>query len=578
MKKKKKLFSQLFITTFIVMTVIIAVIMLLQYLFFDVLYENYKTNKMHSAINELAKEIEEDSLNFMELRSAQDEFMFTHNTYVSVVDEWGNSYANSLMSKQKWYTVTAATSDGYEIVFTISDYELYYSLQPEYDYDTNDELIALGDEFSILFDVIYNNKVKVHIIAEYIEFLGDETNVENKEDIVVLEVKEATQDEIDEYILYEYLYSQNYIEDAVIVEEFVDYSVANVINIEKEVYTKDGKKIIINAVVSLENVEDAAAALLSYYPYFLTLAVVCALIVSLIYSNKVSKPITNISKISNKMAMLHFEETVENKSNNEIGQLGENLNILADNLHNALAELKDANAQLIKDIEQKKEQEKARKEFVDNVSHELKTPLGIIRCYAESLKDDMTTKPKDEYYDDILYEVEKMTRMVMEMLELSKVESGDLKLNKTQLDIKGIIDDNAILHQLLADDKGMKIQVSGDYTHAFADAEKIDSAISNIIKNSVEYGDESSDVKITGETNDKICRISISNKCKGINQSEAEKFFERFYVKDKSRGDGSTGLGLSICAGIFKAHGFDYGINSDGEIITVWFEYTIPTF
>lgn len=577
MKNKKKLSIQLFITTFIIMTVIIAVIMLLQYLFFDILYHNYKTDKMNSEINELAQLIESKQLNFVELKNIQDEFIFAHNTYVSVTDQWGEDYANSLIDKQKWYTVEAVTENNNEVIFTISDYELYYNLQNAYNDDLNEDLIVAGDSFSIVFDIMYDNRIKIYLIADYLEIADEDLYGLNETGIVITGVRESAQSEIDEQISYDYFYGQNVADDVIVFEEYIDFNAANIINIYKEVYTDDGNTVYINAFVSLENVEDAAAALLSYYPYFLAFAVLCALIVSIIYSNKVSKPITNISNISNKMAKLDFQENVDEKSNNEIGQLGENLNTLAENLQNALSELKDANEQLKKDIEQKQEQEKARKEFVDNVSHELKTPLGIIRCYAESLKDDMTTKPKSEYYDDILFEVEKMTRMVMEMLELSKVESGDLKLNMVRVDVKGIIDDNIILHQFLADDKNMKITLEGEYFDVLADAEKIDSTISNIIKNSVLYGEKSSEIKITGQSKDGICRISVANKCKNINQSEALKFFERFYVKDKSRGDGSTGLGLSICAGIFKAHGFDYGINSDGEWITVWFEYLFMT-
>jgi len=572
MKKKRRLSVQLFITTFIVMTVIIAFIMLLQYLFFDVLYENYKIKKVNSEINELGTKIGNDELDLVELKNIQDEFIFTHNTILTVEDEWGSDYANSLKNKQDWYTVTSTTADHREIVFIISEYDLYYNLQREYGYEINDELIAVGDEFIILFDYIYDNKAKIHMISEYLDIIDDKVDIINSAEIIITEVRSSTQVEIDEYILYDYFFAHNVIEGTVIFE---DYAMSNVINIQKLAYTVDGSTVMINALVSLENVDDAAAALLSYYPYFLALAVLCALIISFIYSSKVSKPITNISSISNKMAMLEFDETVEDIGNNEIGQLGENLNILAHNLQIALIELKDANAQLLKDIEQKKEQEKVRKEFVDNVSHELKTPLGVIRCYAESLKDNIITKTKSEYYDDILQEVEKMTRLVMEMLELSKVELGDLKLNKTKVEVKDIIDDNVILHQLLADDKNMKILARGAFPAVVADTQKIDSAISNIIKNSVLYGEKSSNIIVGGEIKDGVCTVSVTNKCKGISRSEAKKFFDRFYVGDKARSESSTGLGLSICAAIFKAHGFDYGILSDGEAVTVWFEYVV---
>ena len=574
-KKNKKLSFQLFITTFLLVTVIISVIMLLQYLFFDSLYENYKINQINNKIDELSKKIEDDKFSLIELKATQDEFLFNYNTHLSILDESGNDYANKLKDRQKWYTITGLTLENKTIVFTISEYELYSNLIRLFsdNYDANFDIVKVGDKFNIFYDYISENKVKVVLMTEISPDSDGGFFISNGVAITVKDIRQATQEEINEYSLYDFLPLNMVSTGVLLSDDFFVNDIPKIKTIEKKITDSENNNLVIHAFLSLGNVDDAASALLSYYPYFLTFAVICGVIISFFYSKKVSKPITKISKISGKMAKLNFSETVKISINNEIGQLGSDLNILADSLKTSLLDLENANKQLIEDIKQKKEQEQARKEFVDNVSHELKTPLGIIKCYTESLKDGIVAKSKEEYYDDILEEIDKMTHLVMEMLELSKVESGDLKLNKEEINLKDIIDDNVLLYQLSANDKNINIVVKGNYPAIFADMNKIDSAISNIIKNAVNYGEEFSEISIECLAKEGKNKVSVTNKCKGINQHEAEKFFERFYVGDKSRNKSSTGIGLSICAGIFKAHDFDYGILSDNEYITVWFEY-----
>jgi len=564
MKKKKKLAVQLFITTFAVMTVIIAMIMLTQYLFFDRLYENYTSKKMHKKVDEISAMIENDELVYMDLVLLENEMILSNNAFLSVSDDFGFDYKNYLYSKQNWYKITAETTQNATVAFVINDIDLYsYHFMSS---NKEDYLPEVGDEYLAEFEYINENEVKVYYLLE-----PNDSQFMSGQHIKITDIIEATQDEI--------LTAMNDVRSMFLgtsgTIEFINVNLVedNTILINNKVNDIYGNSINIECIVSLENVSNAASALLLYYPYFLLFSALCALIVSLIYSRKVSRPIIEISNLSDKMANLEFGSQVDDNPNNEIGTLGINLNTLAHNLQSALSELKDANTKLIKDIEQKKIQEEARKEFVANVSHELKTPLGVIRCYAESLKDNITTKPKKEYYDDILQETEKMTRLVMEMLELSKVEAGDLKLKLESFNIKGVIQDNITMHQMAADEKDIEIKIVGDFAEMNADIDKIDSAISNIVLNAIKYGTKSKDVIIKGEVLNNQYKVSIVNEYDNIQEDEVEKFFDRFYVGDKSRHDGGTGLGLSVCAAIFEAHGFEYGINSNGKTIEVWFIY-----
>ncbi|MCI2041029.1 MAG: HAMP domain-containing protein, partial [Clostridium luticellarii] len=181
----------------------------------------------------------------------------------------------------------------------------------------------------------------------------------------------------------------------------------------------NSKEEIIFAVTSLQPVDEASSVIKEFYLYFYIGAVILILILSLIYTNMVSKPLVELNDTAKKMASLDFSEKCTVKSEDEIGNLANTLNFLSCNLDNALTSLKKANIKLEKDIEREREIEKIRKEFVAAVSHELKTPINLIEGYAEGLRDNIfKSEEKDYYIDIIIDESNKMANLVADMLNL----------------------------------------------------------------------------------------------------------------------------------------------------------------
>lgn len=197
---------------------------------------------------------------------------------------------------------------------------------------------------------------------------------------------------------------------------------------------------VIFALASLQPVSEAVSAIKEFYLYFYAGAVFIVFILLFIFSRMITKPLININSIASSMAKLDFSKKCEVKSEDEIGSLANSLNILSENLDGALSSLKKANIKLEDDIERERKLEKARKEFVVGASHELKTPITLIQGYAEGLRDGVfEEKDKNYYLDIILDESNKMSNLVMDMLDLSKLEYGNFELSKEKFDIDELI-------------------------------------------------------------------------------------------------------------------------------------------
>ena len=169
-------------------------------------------------------------------------------------------------------------------------------------------------------------------------------------------------------------------------------------------------------------------------------AIVSAVIV-LIISGKITKPIKELTEISERMIHLDFEAKYTGKSKTEIALLGQNINELSCTLEQTISELKSANNELQRDIEKKNKIDEMRKEFLSNVSHELKTPIALIQGYAEGLKEGISDdeESRDFYCEVIMDEASKMNNMVKKLLTLNQLEFGNDNVTMERFDIVSLI-------------------------------------------------------------------------------------------------------------------------------------------
>lgn len=332
---------------------------------------------------------------------------------------------------------------------------------------------------------------------------------------------------------------------------------------------------IIISVSSIQPIHEASNVIKSFYKYLFLGFIIIGIFLSFIYANLISKPLIKLNKTAKKMSALDFSTKCEIESEDEIGDLANTLNFLSSNLNNALEDLKHKNQRLEKDIEKERKLEKMRKDFVAGVSHELKTPIGIIEGYAEGLKDGIATgKDAEVYLNIIIDESHKMSRLVTNMLELSKLESGSITLNLENFNIIRLI--KKIINNLSMefDTKGIDIILQTDIEYAYVEGDifQLDQVLTNLLTNALKYTPSKEKVIISiGEEFD-LFLISVENKGAQIPESEIENIYTKFYRVDKSRSrtKESTGLGLAIVKNILTLHNSTYSIanTSDGVKFT----------
>ncbi len=221
---------------------------------------------------------------------------------------------------------------------------------------------------------------------------------------------------------------------------------------------------------------------------------------------------------------------------------------------------------VIQDVTESQRLEQSRREFVANVSHELRTPLTTIKTYAETLYDSSNDGDELKFLKVIIREVDRMTRIVKELLSLSSLDNGKLPIMKTNFELEDLVNDVVTKMKFQAEDSKLELSYTSmaKSPTIYADIDRIEQVITNIISNSIKYTAEGGKIDVfTGYLYNEAY-IKIKDNGVGIPEKDLPRIFERFYRVDKarSREKGGTGLGLAIAYEIVKLHGGTITINS----------------
>ncbi len=349
----------------------------------------------------------------------------------------------------------------------------------------------------------------------------------------------------------------------------IPYTNYRQVNFIKQSTLKNGEVKVTSVNLSLQSVDEVTRFLIRFFPFLISASVLLSLIMVMVYSKTISKPIMSITNTANRMANMELGISSDIRRKDELGALSSSLNTLSVNLKNALDDLSFANARLTTDYENEVRQEKARKEFVANVSHELKTPLGVIRSYTEGIRDGVKSEKKEHYMEVILSEITHMDQMLLEMLEISKFDAGAVTYDKKTSDIHPLLNKALQLYSEKALDKGVTFDLTGEFGTARMDEEKIQRVLKNLTENAVKYCDPNSVIRIHGERTGSSQRILMENDCPLFPDEVLDKIWDRFYKADAShnRDADGTGLGLAIVKSILEGHGCSYGAeNTDRGI------------
>ncbi len=309
------------------------------------------------------------------------------------------------------------------------------------------------------------------------------------------------------------------------------------------------------------------------------LALVLALVFISVYSKKFTKPLIQMSEVTNKIANLDFSAKCNVNRGDEIGALADNINVVSDSLNNALTELRQKNEQLMQDIERERKIEKMRADFISSASHELKTPIAIIRGYAEGLKMnvDEENEGATEYCDIIMREADKMNALVINMLEQSLYSSGVKQPNMKEFSVDDFVEDLLKTVAPIFEEKGVTANYSkSDGLVAFADYGQMTTVLSNIVLNACSHAKEEKLINITAEKINSSIKINVFNTGSRVEDKDKEGIFTSFYRADKahSRAEGRFGLGLSIVKSITENHSCECGFENKENGVTFWF--TMP--
>lgn len=234
---------------------------------------------------------------------------------------------------------------------------------------------------------------------------------------------------------------------------------------------------------------------------------------------------------------------------------------------------------LVQDLTRLRRLETVRRDFVSNLSHELRTPLASLKALAETLQEGALEDPPAarHFIDQIQVEVDALTQMVNELLELSKIESGRFTLDLAPVAACDLLDSASRRMQLQAERAGLSLRVecADDLPNVRIDSQRLEQVLVNLIHNAVKFTHAGGEVALIAEAVDGSVRFAVRDSGVGIPEEEVPRIFERFYRVDKSRTGSGTGLGLSIAKHIVEAHAGKIWVESvDGRGSTFYF--TIP--
>ena len=304
-------------------------------------------------------------------------------------------------------------------------------------------------------------------------------------------------------------------------------------------------------------------------------AVACAII---LYSNlRFSRPVAAMAEITESMAKLDFSQKCVSYPQTDVQNLGQNINILSESLSETLDELQDKNEKLTEELEHSALVDESRKSFIANVSHELKTPIAIIQGYAEGLKLGINSDPEgsEEYCDIILEETGKMNRIVMDLLNLEKLESGSYVPTREKLDLSAMIKGQLAAFSMMFNENGIKlIDRIPDGLTVHSDERTILLVLQNFLSNAVSNIGGKKIVQLTVEDNLNTYRVSVYNSGDPIDEDELDKIWYSFYKSSKKRKneDFHFGLGLPIVKAIQKRLGRECGVVNEHGGVRFWFD------
>ena len=362
-------------------------------------------------------------------------------------------------------------------------------------------------------------------------------------------------------------------EDAYVIQQVRD-RFAGMEYVESWGQLKNGCYFLIRT--PLESIRESVSISNSFYLYVgITIIAISGILIWII-TKKITKPISELTLLSTKMSELDFDAKYQSHSGNEIDELGENFNRMSEQLEKTISELKSANNELQKDIENKERIDQMRQEFLNNVSHELKTPIALVQGYAEGLKENISDDPESrEFYCDVIMdEASKMNKLVKNLLTLNQLESGRDEVTMERFDIVSLIRGVLQSMDIMIQQKEAKVSFEADNpVYVWADEFKIEEVVTNYTSNALNHLDGAKEIEIRIIPEEDRVKITVFNTGTPIPEEDVPKLWNKFFKVDKARTReyGGSGIGLSIVKAIMEGLHQEYGVQNYDNGVEFWF-------
>ncbi|MGE7941361.1 sensor histidine kinase [Lysinibacillus xylanilyticus] len=577
---------------FLIHILLFTSIFIIQIVFQSIYFEPYYIHKKKQNMEEFAHTIESKIKNNESTDTINQyisEMSESNNAIISVIDDQlQHHYGSSLNNNYTQFVVRTKENKEYNIIddFLAIDYK---EINAE-DIISIDGLL-LNDKESLVLP----NKIKIgtrvleptevsSIFFEGFSINDNEIMNEQSKPIAIegkviskpTESKSFTAQK--NVLIQEMIVTMNRKEERVFTNQL--YTVRDTqTDINNLVLTEnvEGTDLVIFAVTSLQSVDEVIGNLNQYYIILFVFTMIIVILIAIIFSKTLSKPLVKMSTIANQIANQNFSEKYIVKSKDELGQMGEALNKISTNLEQKITELVHANEKLAQDYELQLKLKEKEKEFVANVSHELKTPLTVINGYIKGIKNGVYEQSDLKYCDVILDEVDRMTEMVQEMLDISRLESPIYQLTESTFDLWHTFLKVYDKFKAMADEKGLQVLFEIDEeAYVNGDIKRIEQVITNLFVNAVKYTPKHNriNIKIVYLENFNKYKFKIENENIFIPNDEIEQIWDPFYRVEKSRNKefGGSGLGLAIVKQILERHHSSFGVNNTENGVEFYFD------
>ncbi len=310
--------------------------------------------------------------------------------------------------------------------------------------------------------------------------------------------------------------------------------------------------------ISIDPVDATTSVLQNQLVYITIIALFISSIISFFFSKRISGPISKMTDNAKKLAQGNYDVVFEKAGYQEIDDLAETLNYMTSELART---------------------DKIKKELIANVSHDLKTPLTMIKAYSEMIRDlsGDNKQKREEHLKVIIDETDRLTRLVNDMMDLSKIESGVTQIQKEIFLFTEVLEKMIQNFRAIYENNHCKILLDvPDELYVLADKTKIEQVLFNLINNAISHSEiENKEIIVKVTANYKRVKVQIIDNGVGIPKEELQHIWDRYYKASKSfkRSSTGSGLGLSIVKNILTRHGFNFGVQSTvGKGSCFWFE------